>query len=288
MMVKQKTLLDFAQLNKVIYNKRISPGFFRIGIEWKVRGVRPGQFVMLRVTEGLDPFLRRPFGIYSVLGPTGKRVSGRSGSGIEIVCKVVGAGTGILAAKEPGESVDVLGPLGNGFPLLRGPAASKVIMVAGGIGVAPFYLLAGEGRRRAKNSGAGLLLFGARSGNEAGITRDFTRLGCRVRVATEDGSLGTRGLVTGLLTAALKPGSVVYACGPLSMLKAVARIAENAGVKCLVSLERAMACGIGVCLGCAVKTMDHKERANGGGGEFKMVCSDGPVFDSSEIDWERL
>jgi dihydroorotate dehydrogenase electron transfer subunit len=270
-------------LNKVIYNKRISPGFFRIGIEWKVRGVRPGQFVMLRVTEGLDPFLRRPFGIYRVLGSGGKRVLG--GSGIEIVYKVVGRGTGILAAKEPGERVDVIGPFGNGFPILRGSAASKVVMVAGGIGVAPFYLLAGH------SVSGGLLLFGARSGGEAAITRDFTRLGCRVHVATEDGSLGTRGLVTGLLTQALKPGSVVYACGPLAMLKAVARIAENAGVKCLVSLERAMACGIGVCLGCAVKTRDHKGEANGHsvpGGSYKMVCSDGPVFDSSEIDWERL
>ncbi len=136
---------------------------------------------------------------------------------------------------------------------------------------------------------AGLLLFGARSGNEAAITRDFTRLGCRVRVATEDGSRGTKGLVTGLLV--LKPDSVVYACGPLAMLKAVARIADKAGVKCLVSLERAMACGIGVCLGCAVLTRDHKGEAGGrasGSGEFKMVCSDGPVFDSSEIDWERL
>ncbi len=283
-----------SRFQRIIYNDEVSPRLFRMGIAWRASRIRPGQFVMLRVTEGLDPFLRRPFGIYSLLGPTGKRVSGRSGSGIEIVYKVVGAGTGILAAKEPGERVDVLGPFGNGFPLLRGAAASKVIMVAGGIGVAPFYLTAGHsmpGKRGGRAPGSGLLLFGARSGGEAAITRDFTRLGCRVRVATEDGSLGTKGLVTGLLAAALKPDSVIYACGPLPMLKAVARIAENAGVKCLVSLERAMACGIGVCLGCAIKTRDHKEEANGHsvpGGSYKMVCSDGPVFDSSEIDWERL
>lgn len=267
-------------MQKILYNNKVAPGYFRLGIEWKTPGIRPGQFVMLRVAEGLDPLLRRPLGVYKVLGAKGRNVF--KGRGIELLYKVVGKGTGILAGKRPGEAVDVLGPVGNGFPLLRGGAAGRVVMVAGGIGAVPFYMLAAEKAAR-------VFLFGARTKEETALVRDFRPLGVQVKISTEDGSTGKKGLVTDLLAEELTRGSVVYACGPLGMLKGVSRAAAAAGVKCLVSLERAMACGIGVCLGCAVKSGEHC-----GAGqheykrEYKMVCSDGPVFDSTEIDWDRL
>jgi dihydroorotate dehydrogenase electron transfer subunit len=253
-----------------------------MGIEWKTPGIRHGQFVMLRVSEGLDPLLRRPLGVYKVLGPRGRDVV--RGTGIELLYKVVGKGTGILAGKRPGEYVDVLGPVGNGFPLLKGREAEKVIMVAGGIGTVPFYMVA-------EQEGAGLFLFGARTRDDTALVRDFKGLGVQVKVSTEDGSVGKKGLVTDLLYEELTTDSVVYACGPLGMLKGVAEVCGAAGVRCLVSLEGAMACGIGVCLGCAVKSVgDNVPGGTGGAGgkEYKMVCSDGPVFDSTEIDWDEL
>ncbi len=272
------------RLQRIIYNDELSPGLFRMGIAWKATRVRPGQFVMLRVTDALDPFLRRPFGIYKVLGR--KRPRMLSGEGIEIIYRVVGAATTVLSAKGPGEYVGVFGPLGNGFPLLRGPAAAHAVMVAGGVGIVPFYLLA-EGSRAGGRAGDGprLLLYGAPTAADTAVAKDFRKLGCRVLMATEDGSAGTKGLVTDLLAGALKPDSVVYACGPLPMLKAVAAITATAGVKCLVSLERAMACGIGVCLGCALKTGAHEKAVSE---SYEMVCTDGPVFDASIIDWEML
>ncbi len=253
-----------------------------MGIAWKASRVRPGQFVMLRIGTALDPFLRRPFGIYKVLGRKGSRML--SGEGIEIIYKVVGVGTTVLSAKAPGEYVGVFGPLGNGFPLLRG--SEKTIMVAGGVGIAPFYLLAeaslaGGGR----GAGANLLLYGGPSAADTAITTDCKKLGCKVKVATEDGSAGTKGLVTDLLADRLDVDSIVYACGPPAMLKAVSAMAAGVGAKCLVSLERAMACGIGVCLGCALKTGVHKDSSHE---SYDMVCTDGPVFDSSIIDWEAL
>ncbi len=254
----------------VIYNEHVGGPFFRMALRWKGRGFRPGQFVMVRVSGALDPLLRRPFGIYDVLG-------GRKG--IEILYKVVGRGTGMLSELDPGDRVDVLGPLGNGFPMVRDP--ENLVMVAGGIGVAPFFWLAkaiaGKGRRP-------VLLYGARTKEEVRLVRPFRAAGVRVRVTTEDGSVGSRGLVTDLLDRELVEGRTVYACGPLGMLMAVSEAARRRGVKCLVSLERAMACGIGVCLGCAVKTRPHPQEQK----HYSMVCSDGPVFASEEIDWDSF
>ncbi|MBI5902816.1 MAG: dihydroorotate dehydrogenase electron transfer subunit, partial [Deltaproteobacteria bacterium] len=170
--------------------------------------------------------------------------------------------------------IDVLGPLGNGFP--DPGRGKKAVMVAGGMGIVPMYMLA----ERLPSS---TFLFGARSAQEAVIADDFKGLGCRIKVSTEDGSVGKKGLVTALLKEELTPRSVIYACGPAGMLKAVSKIAHEAGVRSYVSLERSMACGIGVCLGCAVKSKAHGARENR---VYKMVCSDGPVFDSEDIDWE--
>jgi dihydroorotate dehydrogenase electron transfer subunit len=267
--------------SEILYNDRVAGGYFRLGLACRFPEAKPGQFVMLRVSDGLDPLLRRPFGIYRTLGTFG-RALGAKGSpskmkGIELLYRVVGKGTAILSGRRPGETLGVLGPLGNGFP---DPAeGSSVVLVAGGMGIAPLYLLA-------KRLGAGTLLFGARSKAENVLLKDFRGLGLRIKTATEDGSAGIKGLVTGLLEDELTPESVVYACGPVGMLKAAAAISEKAGARCLVSLERSMACGIGVCLGCAVRTKEHRGEKESR--FYKMVCSDGPVFQSEEVDWALL
>lgn len=259
--------------SKILYNEKIAEGYFRLGLEWKTPEVRAGHFVMLRVSDGMDPLLRRPFGVYRVIGAKGKA---SRGTGIELLYRVVGRGTGILAAKRPGEYLGILGPLGNGFPMPS--EGEKPLLVTGGMGVVPLYMLA------ERLEGA-TLLFGARSKKETALLKDFRGLGLRIKTATEDGSAGVKGFVTALLEKELRKDALVYACGPLAMLKAVSRMCSDANVRCLVSLERSMACGIGVCLGCAVRTINHEatEMRN-----YKMVCSDGPVFDSEDIDWELL
>jgi len=265
------------RLCEITHNNAVAPGCFRIGLKWKTPWISPGQFVMLRVTDSLDPLLRRPFGIYDIINAAGK--AGLIGTGIELLYKVVGRGTRILSLKKPGECVDVLGPLGNGWPLpLLSGKNKKVIMTGGGMGIAPLYLLS-------KKIKTGVLLFGAKHGSEAGLTKAFK--GHKIRIAAEDGSAGKKGMVTALLKDELGPDSVVCACGPVGMLKAVAAIAKDADVDCYVSLESSMACGIGVCLGCAVKSGAPAitTAANKG---YKMVCSDGPVFLSRDIDWEAL
>ncbi|HHL39175.1 MAG TPA: dihydroorotate dehydrogenase electron transfer subunit [Deltaproteobacteria bacterium] len=262
-------------------NVELCRGHFGLTVElpspWRVR---PGQFLMVRVSDGpdplsLDPLLRRPFGVADVAG--GALGGGLvTGTRIEIIYRVVGRGTAIMSRLRPGDVIDVLGPLGNGFPPVE--PGRRLVMVAGGIGIPPFKLLA--------RTTGGTLLFGARTGREAALAEQLRAIGgCTVRTATEDGSVGHKGLVTDLLAEEVSAESVVYACGPAAMLRAVARLCAGRGVECHVSLESSMACGMGVCLGCAVRAA-QKDHA----GAFRplMVCCDGPVFESSLIDWEAL
>ena len=258
---------------------RLPSGFFLISLKWVgARKVSPGQFVMLRVTGSMDPLLRRPFSVFNVEGDT-----------IELLYKVVGKGTTILSTLSPDDQVDLLGPLGKGFPIPNGmPEKSRLLMVAGGVGIAPFYHL-GRNLNPVQGSSKNLLIYGARTKADTAPVKLFKDIGVKVKVATEDGSRGSKGLVTGLMEQEMKSGDIVYACGPSLMLKAVAELAEARGVRCLVSLERAMACGIGVCLGCAVKAVPHKSgKVLKDDRVYQMVCSDGPVFDSKDIDWDKI
>ena len=268
----------------IISNKKTGDDFrlMRLESAYLAKTARPGQFVEVRCSAGsgaaTDPLLRRPFGVHRIVK-----------GGIEILYKTVGRGTGILSRKEPGDEVEVLGPLGNGFDIKK---AQRAIIVAGGIGAAPLVALA-------QKLGKADVFIGARSRSHIMCEKEFKALGCTVRVATEDGSKGYKGLITVLLEDALRNigdarrtiiypapeaqddrtfrrNVQIYACGPTGMLKAVAALARSHGVNCQVSLEERMACGVGVCLGCPVKVR---------GGDYKMVCKDGPVFDAEEIVW---
>lgn len=259
----------------VVENIEVAPSYYKISFKWKTKkAVCPGHFVMLKVTDSLDPLLRRPFSVYNARAMKGYVLA-------EVLYKVVGKGTGIMAEMNKGDVLDVLGPLGKSFPNVKD--ASKLIMVAGGIGLAPFYLLARGQKQKA------LLIFGGRTKADVSIAKPFKSLSSvTLKVATEDGSSGTKGRVTDVLEKTLKKDSIIYACGPLPMLKAVAVMAEECGVRAYVSLESSMACGIGVCLGCAVRAKPPVKRPTTEDKKYSMVCSDGPVFDARAIDWEKI
>ena len=236
---------------------------------------RPGQFVHVRV-PGLDPAaLRRPFSICDA----------RDGV-LTILYKEVGRGTAALAAVRPGDAVDVLGPLGRGFPLP--PAGARAVLVGGGYGVAPLHFLARAIRAAAPGGPAPVLFVGGRSAPDVLLTDWFERLGVEVRPATNDGSLGAKGLVTAPLDAWLDaraadssaPPAVLYACGPGPMLRAVDERAIVRGLPAWISLDRRMACGVGACLGCTQRVRTE------GGQTLARVCADGPVFPQGSIVWD--
>ncbi len=236
-------------------------------------GFEPGQFAMLSpgaraAAERLDPLLPRPMAIY--------RARERDGvPEIEIVYKTMGRGTALLAAARPGDRVRVVGPLGCGFP--QPSTDARAILVGGGTGIASLFELA----RRAHGEIELCILLGARSETDLLGRADFATLGAALEIATEDGSAGHRGRVTELLEAQLarRGAARVYACGPTPMMRAAFELAARTGRPCLVSLENPMACGFGVCLGCAAPLRD---------GGVGLVCRDGPVFDAAVIDWGSL
>ena len=224
----------------------------------------PGQFVNILV-PGF--FLRRPISICEI---------DRAGGRLRLVFEVKGGGTAALAQLRPGDSIDLLAPLGSGF--FVNPAKHPVL-VGGGIGAPPMLELA---KRYGK---AAAVVNGFRTAAQAILTDDFARYAGEVTLCTDDGSAGVKGLVTGPLEALLQSGGrdIVYACGPLPMLKAVAALAARYRIRCQVSMEERMACGVGACLGCACRT-----RKPGGGGAYTHVCTNGPVFEADKILWDEL
>ena len=249
-------------------------------LEFEARGVadamQPAQFFMIGV-PGSDVLLRRPF---SVCGLPGTFADGTRDA-VQVLYRVYGRGTGLLASLGPGARLHVLGPLGRGFTLPESSAA-KIVLLAGGIGSAPFpaFLahLARAGRRAS-------MIYGARSADELPLLDWFRERCDDVTVTTDDGSAGTRGLVThplGELLRGVPSRSLhLYACGPTPMLKAVAALAQSGDVACDLALEAPMACGFGVCLGCVVPTRNATE----GPVAYERVCLEGPVIPSTRVAW---
>ena len=259
----------FEQKAAVVRNDSLAPNTFLMELECPAvaSAAKPGQFVMLRVSEGIDPLLRRPFSICNT----------RNGRNLLLLYRVVGKGTRIMAETRAGSRFSVLGPLGKGFtPPEKG---EDCFLVGGGMGIAPLVLLADslQGSR---------ISFFAGYGTAAEIV-SLERLGVRdvdTSVATDDGSQGFPGVVTDLLASALmrEGEKVVYGCGPAAMLKRVATLCAEHRTACQVSLETVMACGLGACRGCTLPSAP-----NTGQGTCH-ACEDGPVFLSSAIDWENL
>ncbi len=252
----------------VVHRENVGGEYYRLRLRpARPFAAKPGQFAMVKVTDGIDPLLRRPLSIHRV-------VASEAGE-FEVLFRVAGAGTRRLARAQVGERLDVLAPLGRGFRL----EGKRPLLVGGGIGVAPLLFLAEallERHLRPK------LLLGGRADRDVLCHDDFACLAVPYALATEDGSLGEPGLVTRLLERELAggtDGAVVYACGPSPMLAAVAQLCREAGVPCQVSLEAHMACGVGACLGCVVPGTRET---------YLRVCKEGPVFDAGEIDWPGL
>ncbi len=256
----------FEKKTAVVRNEEVARDTFLMELESPsiASAAKPGQFVMLRVSESSDPLLRRPFSVCST----------RDGAILLLLYRVVGKGTRIMAGTKAGSLLSVLGPLGRGF---EAPGAGEAcLFVAGGMGIAPLAFLA-------RSLGERHISFKAGYGTAAEIIAPelMGMKGIEIALATDDGSAGYHGPVTGLLEKGLGGESrkIVYSCGPLPMLRKVADRCLEKGVACQVSLESAMACGLGACQGCAVKAGPGEERA------YLHVCGDGPVFDASAIDW---
>ncbi len=265
----------------ILSNTEVSPGYFRmrLHIPHQAAASQPGQFLMVRVRDAIDPLLRRPFGIFDINVTESEYAEGVQQVCLEILYKVVGKGTMLLSTLHHGDRLDILGPLGKGFE--TGDAGGEKILVGGGVGLAPLYFLA---RTLVKNTRVRLFA-GGRTREDILCITEFERLGVETYVATDDGTLGERGLVTEVLERHVQgaPGAgMIFACGPFPMLKAVALIAQRERIPCQVSLEAYMACGVGACLGCVIKGRNHGEDAP----DYRCVCKDGPVFDSRELLWD--
>ncbi len=257
----------------ILNRRELVRGYVRLELSCEplARSIAPGQFITIGCGDPREMFLRRPFSLHRWM-----RDDGGNPVGVEILFHAKGRGTRWLAGLDPGDSVDIMGPLGTGFryPTETGSAA---LIVAGGIGVAPLPAFI---ERLHEQGHHVTVLLGARSADGLLCEKELRALGAEVEIATEDGSRGRRGVVSHLAEEKLAEGepTVVYACGPGPMLAAVAEQAAARNITCQVSLEAAMGCGVGACMGCVVPAAD---------GGRRRVCTEGPVFDANEIDWPR-
>ena len=253
---------------KLVKKEKLLDGLYKFSVEAKkiVDLAKPGNFVEIKVNENLDPFLRRPISIYNLDKEKGI---------LEFIFQVRGNGTNILAKKEEGDLIDIIGPLGSGTFKFEGK--KNIAIIGGGIGIFPLYELAKE----ANNSGLNVHTYlGFRNKDLVTLENEFEAVSTNLTITTDDGSYKEKGFAINFLNEDIENFDCIYACGPLPMLRAVKKLAEEKGIQCQVSLEEKMGCGLGVCLGCAVKTAASPKDAP----EYVHVCKAGPVFDSKIVE----
>ncbi|MDO4183110.1 MAG: dihydroorotate dehydrogenase electron transfer subunit [Coriobacteriia bacterium] len=262
-------LLD--ETAKIISNTCVGPRLWVVTLKApQIAGaVLPAQFVHMRIPGMDDHILRRPFSIYAADAAAGT---------VDILYQVVGFGSDHLTTLQPGATCQMIGPVGTPWSVPEG--ARKVLIVGGGVGAAPVFMLT----QQAKAAGLDVSVVLGAATKDALVTLDrYTQLlGTEPAVSTDDGTYGRPGFATSLVQEALhgaceagQPFQYVAVCGPQPLMKIVAGVAADAGVYCQVSMERRMACGVGACLSCVVDTVNGKKRA----------CVDGPVFDAQEVCW---
>ena len=248
----------------VVSQQEIATDIYEMWLETELASsAKPGQFLCLYTGDG-GKLLPRPISICEVNDEKTQ---------MRIVYRVAGAGTKEFATYQSGHQVPVLGCLGNGFPLEEGEGKTA-FLIGGGIGVPPILQLAKE-----RTNGKNIILAGYRN-SETFLKEDFEKYG-EIHIATEDGSVGTQGNVMDAIEKEELNADLIYACGPMPMLRAIKKYAENKGIKAYISLEERMACGVGACLGCVCKTTekDHHSPVNNA-----RICTDGPVFEAGEVD----
>lgn len=247
-------------------NRNIRSSYYLLTIHplKRINKPLPGQFFMVSIGDGLDPLLRRPFSLYRLLD-----------GDIQILYRVVGKGTKILSEKKAGDVIDIIGPLGRGFSV-KGLRQDSIILVAGGLGIAPIFALTEVIKDKKP-----VLFYGARTKDDLLSLSKLKEMGIKIIVSTDDGSYGYKGTVTDHLRGFLSHHTShithyrLYACGPRAMLKEVSDLVKEHKLSGFISLEENMACGVGTCLGCVVNTRDG----------YKCVCKEGPVFPVEDIIW---
>ena len=252
--------MKFDEIAKVVSQEQLSEGIFDMWIETCniAEKAVPGQFISV-YTRDASRLLPRPISICEV-----------DGNRLRIVYRVVGGGTTEFSGYKSGESIHILGPIGNGFPIKEG---GKAILIGGGIGIPPMLELA------KRISDDKTIVLGYRN-RDTFLDRDIKVYG-NIVIATDDGSLGTKGTVIDAIKENNVEGNVIYACGPTPMLRAVKAYAMENNIEAWLSLEEKMACGVGACLACVCKSTeveDHSMVHN------KRICKDGPVFNATQVD----
>ena len=258
----QAKLLEKIQLTKDIYH-------FKVQAKEIVEKCKPGNFIEIRVSDQTEPFLRRPISIYNLDKENGI---------LEFIFQVKGNGTKILARKEVGQEIDIIGPLG--FGTFKYDGNKDIVIIGGGIGIFPLYELA----KQAKESGIKVNTYlGFRNRENVILESEFKNVSDNLTIATDDGSYKENGFAINYLKRDIQNSKpdCIYACGPIQMLRAVKQLAEENNIPCQVSLEEKMGCGLGACLGCAVKTAKSPKEAP----EYFHVCKGGPVFNSKDVEF---
>ena len=249
---------------EVVSHKEIARSIYELTLRGKLVGevTSPGQFIHIRVTDSMDPLLRRPISIAKL---------DKENDEITILYRADGHGTNLLAKRQVGETIDVLGPLGNGFPLDDIEAGETAYLIGGGIGVPPLYELS----RQLTAKGVHCVhVLGFESEDVVFYEEEFRALG-DTHIATVDGTRGTKGFVTHVMEELSTDFKQYYSCGPMPMLKAIqAAYPDKEGY---LSFEERMGCGMGACFACVCETKDRSK------GDYVKICSDGPVFKAGVV-----
>lgn len=257
-------------LAELVKKEQLKPDIFKFSVKAPsiVKEAKPGNFIEIRVTDQLDPFLRRPISIYNL---------DRENGILEFIFQVKGKGTELLAKREEGKTIDIVGPIGYGT--FKYDDYENIAIIGGGIGVFPLYELAKSAKVDYKNVTTYL---GFRNKDFVVLEEEFGKVSNKLILTTDDGSYAEKGFAINYLEKDMEAGKVdaIYACGPLPMLKAVQKLAIEKEIPCQISLEEKMACGLGVCLGCAVKTAKSPKDAP----EYWHVCKAGPVFNAKDVE----
>ena len=255
---------------KLISKEELKPDIFKISVQADeiVKEAKPGHFIEIRVNDDIEPFLRRPISIHNM---------DREKGILEFIFQVKGKGTTILSNRKEGELIDIVGPLGYGP--FKYSKSENMAVIGGGIGVFPLYELAKCAHSENKNVNVYL---GFRNKDLVVLEEEFRQVANNVTITTDDGSYAEKGFAIDFLKKDVEEGKIdsIFACGPLPMLKAIREYAIEKNIPCQISLEEKMACGLGVCLGCAVKTATSPKEAP----EYWHVCKAGPVFQAKDVE----
>lgn len=277
--------------SKVIFNEKLNGDSYRMFINTPEIALeaKPGQFLMVRVSETNDPLFRRPFSIFRV------RIT-HDCLGVEIIYKIVGRATRLMSKLRPGEKLDIIGPLGNGFELRKDRKTQ--ILIGGGTGIASLFML-GEVISKEQDLNL-IILIGAKNRDSVILEEEFRSLNAKVMVSTDDGTYGYRGFVTEMFLDLFENKKVsqdcsLYCSGPESMLKQLALICKKFNLDCQIAMQRNMMCGFGACLSCVCKidpdhilkrrnlNSSHIQIIPGSKFGYALTCKDGPVFDIDEV-----